>query len=146
MKRLICVVLVLFTMVSCLTACTFSNNLSGGLAGKAEAAPKVEQMMSALAENRVADAKALMHPQMIEKSDAAISQIITYIAGRDADSIEQKSINVKTSTGTSGKTRQEQMAYKVTLTDGTVIYLNVVYISNKEGNGFATFQVVLGVI
>ena len=45
-----------------------------------------------------------------------------------------------------GKARQEQVAYQVTLTDGSVIYLNVVYLSNTAGAGFVSFQLVLGVV
>lgn len=102
--------------------------------------------MAALAENRASDAKALMHTQSAESSDAAIAQMISYLDGRKVSSMELKSINVNTSTGTSGKTRQERVAYQVILTDGVVIYLNVVYLSNNTGTGFAEFQLVLGVV
>jgi hypothetical protein len=60
--------------------------------------------------------------------------------------MELKNINVKASTGTSGKIRQEDVAYQVTLTDGAVIYLNVGYLSNRAGTGFTSFQLVLGVV
>ncbi len=146
MKKLVCLVLVMLALLSCLTACSFTQNLSGDLAGKAESTSKVEEMMAALAENRTSDAKALMHTQSAERSDAAIAQMSAYLDGREVSSMELKSINVNTSTGTSGKTRQEQVAYKVILTDGVVIYLNVVYLSNNAGTGFTSFQLVLGVV
>jgi hypothetical protein len=60
--------------------------------------------------------------------------------------MELRSIIVNTSAGTSGKSRQERVAYQVTLTDGAVIYLNVVYFSNNDGKGFSAFQLVLGVV
>lgn len=146
MKKLICLVSVLLILLGCLTACNFTQNMSGALAGEAESTPKVEEMMTALAENRTSDAKTLMHPQATEKSDTAIAQMSTYLAGRETSSMELKSINVNNSTGTSGKTRQEQVTYQVTLSDDSVIYLNVVYLSNNAGTGFASFQLVLGVV
>lgn len=146
MKKTVCLVLVLLALFSCLTACNFTQNLSGALAGNAESTPKVKEMMIALAENRTSDAKALMHPQTAEDSDIAIAQMSDYLDGRKPDSIELKNINVNTSTGTSGKTRQEQAGYQVTLTDGDVIYLSVVYLSSNDGVGFSSFQLVLGVV
>lgn len=146
MKKIICSVLVLLILLGCLTACNFTQNMSGAIAGEAEATPKVEEMMAALADDNTSDAKVLLHPQVAETSDNAISQMSVYLAGRKASTVELKSININTSTGTAGKTRQEQVTYKVTLTDGAVIFLNAVYLSNNQGTGFASFQVVLGVV
>jgi hypothetical protein len=66
-----------------------------------------------------------------------------YIDGRKAESVEVTSININTSTGTGGKVREEQVSYEVTLTDGEVISLNVVYLSDNQGEGFSVFQIVL---
>ena len=146
MKKIICFGLVLLALLGCLTACNFTQNMSGAIVGEAEATPKVEEMMAALADDNTSDAKALLHPQVAETSDNAIAQMSAYLAGRKASAIELTSINVNTSTGTAGKVRQERVAYQVTLTDGAVIFLNVVYLSNNQGTGFASFQLVLGVI
>lgn len=146
MKKIICFALVLLVLLGCLTACNFTQNMSGAIAGEAEATPKAEEMMAALAADNTSDAKALLHPQVAETSDNAISQMSAYLAGRKASAMELKSINIHTSTGTAGKIRQEQVAYQVTLTDGAVIFLNVVYLSNNQGTGFASFQLVLGVV
>ncbi len=145
MKKIIRLTLVLFALLGCLTACNFTQNMSGAIAGEAEATPKVEEMMAALADDNASDAKALLHPQVAETSDNAIAQMSAYLAGRKASAIELKSITVNTSTGTAGKTRQEQVTYQVTLTDGAVVFLNVVYLSDNQGIGFSLFQVVLGV-
>ena len=123
-----------------LTSCTFNSNVSGLLAGEAEATAEVEEMMLAMAENRESDAKALMHPQATENADAAIAQMSTYLDGRKVDSMEPTSINVNTSTGTSGEIREEQVTYRVTLDDGVVIHLNVVHLSDNNGSGFSSFQ------
>ncbi len=146
MKKIVCFSLVMLILLSCLTACNFTRSTSGDMAGDAESVSKVEEMMTALTENHTDSAKALMHPEVAEKSDVAITQMSTYLSGRKATAIEMKNIDVKTSTGTSGKIRQEQVSYQVTLTDGDVIYLNVVYLSNNGGIGFVSFQLVLGVI
>lgn len=120
--------------------------MSGALAGDAESTPKVEEMMQALAENRTSDAKALLHPQKAEQAEAALTQLSAFLAGREVDALEQRNININSFSGTSGKTRQEQVSYQVTLTDGAVIYLNVVYLSDNAGTGFSSFQLVLGVV
>ena len=146
MKKIICFGLVLLALFGCLTACNFTQNMSGAIAGKAEATPKVEEMMAALADDNTSDAKALLHPQVAETSDNAIAQMSTYLAGRKASAIELISININSSAGTAGKTRQEQVGYQVTLTDGAVIFLNAVYLSDNQGTGFASFQLVLGVV
>ena len=146
MKKIICFGLVLLALFGCLTACNFTQNLSGAIAGKAEATPKVEEMMAALADDNTSDAKALLHPKVAETSDNAIAQMSTYLAGRKASAIELISININSSAGTAGKTRQEQVGYQVTLTDGAVVFLNAVYLSDNQGTGFASFQVVLGVV
>ena len=145
MKKILCFVLVLLVLGS-FTACNFTQNMSGMMAGEAEATPKVEEMMAALSAANTADAKALLHPQVAESSDNAITQMSTYLAGRNAETMEVTGITVNTSTGTSGNTRQERVNYRVTLTDGAVIFLNVVYLSNNQGTGFASFQIVLGVV
>ena len=146
MKKIICFTLVLLALLGCLTACNFTQNISGAIAGEAEATPKVEEMMAALADDNTSDAKALLHPLAAETSDHAIAQMSAYLAGRKASAIKLISITVNTSTGTAGKTRQERAGYQVTLTDGAVIFLNVVYLSNNQGTGFASFQIVLGVV
>ena len=145
MKKWICFVLVLLVLGS-FTGCNVTQNMSGAIAGKAEATPKVEAMMAALSAANTADAKALLHPQVAESSDNAITQMSTYLAGRTVETMEVTGITVNTSTGTSGNTRQERVNYRVTLADGAVIFLNVLYLSNNQGTGFASFQIVLGVV
>jgi len=146
MKKLVCLSLVLVVLLGCLTACNFTQNKTGPLAGEAQSESKVEKMLTALAQSNLSDAKALMHAETAEEADDGLNQISDFLAGREATSIEQKSIKVSTSSGTSGKTRQEQVAYQVTLNDGDVIYLNVVYRSDSDGDGFVSFQLVLGVV
>ncbi len=147
MKKTICFTLVMLTIISCLTACSFNTYVSGALKNKAESTPKVNEMMTALSEGRMSDAKALMHPQASEKAtDDTVEQMISYFNGRSATSTEMVNVNVSSSTGTSGKARQEQASYKVTLNDGAVVHISAVYLSNSAGNGFISFQLVLGVI
>lgn len=145
MKKILCFALVLLVLGS-FTACNFTQNMSGAIAGEAEATPKVEEMMAALSAANTADAKALLHPQVEETSDNAITQMSTYLAGRTVETMELTGITVNTSAGTSGNVRQERVNYRVTLSDGAVVFLNVVYLSNNQGSGFASFQIVLGVV
>lgn len=145
MKKLLCLVLVLLAAVSCLTACTFTSNISGD-AGKAEATPKVQEMISHLAHSRIQDAKALMHPQANKNLDREMTQMISYLGGRDAQSLDVTGVNIKTNSSTVGKSRQEQLSCRVELSDHNVIYVSAVYLSNSVGEGFISFQLVLGIV
>ena len=146
MKKTISITLLVLVLLSCLTGCNFNQTITGGLANNAESTPKVEKMMVALAENDLSAAESLMHPQAIGKAKAAIEQMAEYLEGRKTSSIELININVSSSIGTSGNVKQEQVGYKATLIDGSVIYINAVHRSNKDGNGFVSFQLVLGLV
>lgn len=144
MKKSISILLLAVILLS-LSACNFTQNMAGVMAGEAQATPKVKEMMTILAQKRTADAMALMHPDMADRSDAAIRQVMEYLNGREVTAMEVASIQVNTSAGTSGTMRKENLAYKVSLSDSTMIYLNVIYLSDNSGAGFLSFQVVLGV-
>ena len=146
MKRFIGFSLVLLVTVCCLASCNFWTNTSGGSANNTEANQKAEEMITALAENRLSDAKALMHPQKADNIDASLAQMSEFLDGRKANTIEATHVSVHSSAGTAGKTRQETVSYKVTLSDSDVIYISVVYLSNNDGAGFISFQLVLGIV
>jgi len=146
MRKVIPFLFVLLVLISCLTACTFTQSRAGLLAGDAESASLAEEMMAAMAEGCKSDAIALMYPELAVEAEDKILQMIDYLDGRHVDAMEQKSINVNTSTGTSGKARQEQVVYEVTLDDGDVIFINTVYLSDSDGEGFISFQLVLGIV
>lgn len=145
MKKLICLCLVLFSVLGCLSACNFTQNMSG-LKDKAESTPKVEEMMTALTEKSTSDAKALMHPQIGESKNAGISQLIDFVNGRSLKSLELTNINFSSAIGTSGNQKQEQTTFKASLSDGDIIYITAVYLSNDAGAGFISFQIVLGAV
>jgi hypothetical protein len=136
----------LLMVICCLTACNFTSSMLDAAGGKLQATSKVEDMMTAMAENRLEDAKALMHPTAAGKSVDPIAQMSAFLVGRKVTNMQQTTINVNTSTGTSGKTRQESASFQVKLDDGTTIHLAVTYLSNKAGEGFTSFQLVLGVV
>ncbi len=146
MKKLICGGLVVLVLLSCLAGCNVTRNVSGPITKDAQATQKVEEMLAILAENRIEDAMDYMHPQVSETSEEGIVQVSDYLSGRKAESVELKNINITNSTGTAGKVRQEEVIYQVVLDDEEVIYLNVCYFSDNDGEGFSSFQVVLGVI
>ena len=146
MKKAICLTLVILSIASCLTACSFTSNIMNVQKDKAESTPKVEEMMSAMTEKSVSDATSLLHPEAKEKADDAIEQIISYVNGRSVSSMELININVSSSTSTSGKMRKEQAVYKVAMDDGEIFYLNTVYVTNNDGDGFISFQLVLGIV
>ena len=133
-------------IIGCLTACNFSSNISSSLHENAESSAKAEKMINALAENRIEDARDMMHSNVVASNDDALNQMIDYLDGRDADSMEPENINISSSVGTSGKIRQESVVYKVTLTDNSVIRVKAIYLSDSSDSGFIAFQISLGVV
>ncbi|MBE6587119.1 MAG: hypothetical protein E7647_01740 [Ruminococcaceae bacterium] len=146
MKKVISLSFVLLILVSFLTACNFTQNLAGALADDAESTKKAEELLLAMAEARDSDVKALLHPTVAETSDDAIAQMAEYLAGRKATDTEVINVSINTSTGTSGKMRQESITYKITLEDSTEFYVSSVYLSDGDGSGFISFQLVLGLV
>ena len=146
MKKAICLTLVILSIASCLTGCSFTSNIMNVQKDKAESTPKVEEMMSAMTEKSVSDATSLLHPEANENADDAIEQIVSYVNGRSVSSMELMNINVSSSTSTSGKMRKEQAVYQVAMDDGEIFYLNTVYVTNNDGDGFISFQLVLGIV
>ena len=146
MKKIICFSLVMILILTVLTSCNFTQTVNDVAANNAKSTSKVEAMISALAEDRMSDAEALMHPQAKEKSDTGIAQIKLYIDGRKAEAMTLQSINVTNSVGISGKASQEQVTFKVALSGGEIVHITSYYLSNNAGEGFISFQMVLGVI
>ncbi len=145
MKKVVCAVLVFGVLISCLASCAFTEKIVAEIEEKSQATPKVTEMMEALAENRTSDASALLHPDAPESSDNAITQMSIYLAGRETESIELKNLDMNSSGGIKDRKREEQGTYQVTLNDGTVLSVNMVYVSDSTGSGFTSFQLVLGV-
>ena len=95
MKKRICLAIALLMVMCCMTACNlnFNSNLSGAAGGKMQATSKVEDMMAAMAENRLEDAEALMHKSVANNSSNSIAQMSAFLAGRKVAKMEQKGIN-----------------------------------------------------
>ena len=135
--------LAILVMIFTLASCNF--NVTGAISD-AKSTTKAQAMMEALAENRMTDAIALMHPSVSENEAAQLSQMSDYLDGRKASSMSIMNKNTTTSIGSAGQLTQEQVSYKVTLTDGAVIYLATIYLNNDAGEGFVSFQMILGVV
>lgn len=146
MKRILCMILVLSAILCIFTACDFAQNLTDTLEEKSESATKVEELLAALSEKRMDDAKALMHPSVNENASAGLEQMMDYIDGRKVVSMELSGINVSVSSGTAGKVSEEHIGYILTLSDGVIISTDAVYLSNSAGVGFTSFGLVIGVI
>lgn len=147
MKKTISLSLVILAIISCLTACNINtNSLMNSLNDKAESSPKIENMMIALTSGNASDAKALLHPQTNPDADNSINQMIEYLNGKQINSMELTNINLSSSVGTSGRVKQEHATYKIVLSNSETIGISAVYLSNNEGSGFVSFQLLLGII
>lgn len=143
-------VLLLFTsivlVVSLLVGCNFNTNFydhTGNTEMKAIA--QVESMMEALSAGNIEGAEALLHPQR-KDTLTQLLQLIDFMNGRNVETMEQTSVTVNTSQTATGTARQESGTFRVTLDDTTVCYLSAVHYSDHEGEGFVSFQIVIGII
>lgn len=147
MKRFLCMLAAAAAILCLMTACNFTTNFSDGTGiTTMQSAPKVEDMMTALSSGDTEAARALMHPDVAGDADDAIAQLADYIAARKTAQMEQTGLTVNTSSGTGGSVRQENGAFRVELEDGTFCYISAVHLTNSDGEGFISFQLVLGVI
>lgn len=146
MKRMFAVVAMLLALCL-LTGCSFTTNYSDNM-GKTEteSREKVEDMLQALADGDTDAALALMHPEAVDKAGSFMDQMRDFLAGRNVAQMEQVGVRVNTSTGTAGKSRQEVTNFQVRLEDGTEIYVAATYFFNNAGEGFVSFQLVLGIV
>lgn len=142
MKKILTLTLAILMLTLALTSCNF--NISGSILD-ATSTPKVEAMMEALAKGDLTSAKTLLHPDRTD-GEKYLPQMVDYLDGRGVSSLEVTGKNVTTSVGSGGNVTQEQVTYKATLTDDTVIYLSTVYLTNDTGEGFVSFQMVLGMV
>ena len=144
MKKILCLTLALLAMLACLTSCNF--NIQSAITDKVTSKEQAEEMMSHLSARRMTDAVSLMHPEKSDSSQPALGQIATYLNGRTVKKMDVVGVNFTSSVGTNGNTSQEQVSYQVTLSDGAVVYLSTVYVKSAAGEGFVSFQMVLGVV
>ncbi len=145
MKRFLFIALILISVVLCFTSCNFYTETSGDINGDSDVLPIVEEMMIDLSQKQLSDAKDLMHPSVVGNSDGGLKQLSDYMEGRKVTSIQQTDSYIKSSKGTSGNIREEQLTCTVTLDDGENISLFAAYLSDKDGVGFTSFQIALGV-
>ena len=146
MKKVLCITLAaVLTFLLC--ACNFTTNLSDSMGmTSAECIPEVEAVLQALTDDKPDEAKAYFHPDMAENTGDALAQMSDYLDGRKVSELTQQGLKVNTSTGTAGKIRQEAVTMKVVLEDGTVCYLSATHRTDNAGEGFVSFQLVLGVV
>ena len=146
MRKIMCLTLTA-VLVLMLCACNFTTNFSDSMGmTSAECVPEVEIVLQALTDGKIDEAATHFHPNVAEKSDDALEQMRDYLDGRSVSELTQQSFRVNTSTGTAGKIRQEAVTMKVVLEDGTVCYLSATHRSDNNGEGFVSFQLVLGVV
>lgn len=138
MKKILTVTALLLVFALALSACAVD------LTPQAE--PYIKQMLTALSAGDLETAEALLHPDRPDDAtDAALTALADLLGGREVDSCVQVGINVHTSAGTGGTSRTESGTVHILFTDGTDLRLSYSYVSDKGGEGFATFQFLVGV-
>ena len=144
MKKLVIVTCVLLLIALSLTGCNFVNGLKNSIDNPTSLA-KTEEMITALAENRLNDAKALFHPDAEDVSVVALENLSSLLGGCKSTSILTESININTSFSLTGeKVTYEQATYTIILSDGKRLHASVVYQSDNVGAGFTTFRLAIG--
>lgn len=144
MKKMISLTLVLLMLIACMTSCELLNSMIGEIEESTESALKVTEMLTALSEKRMDDAKRLMHPNA-SYDDAALEQLAEIMKERNVVSMIVMGVNVRNEVGTNGNVSTEELSYKTTLSDGTIIYVSSVYVSDNSGVGFTSFRISFGI-
>lgn len=147
MKKVLCVFVTVIMLLSCMTACNFHSNFNDGIGNtKFDALPQIEKMLAALTSGDTDAALALMHPDVREQAGYAVAQTSEYLRGRNVVSLETINRSVYTSKGSAGDIRQESGALRVTMDQARTVAISVVYLTTDAGEGFSSFQVVLGTV
>ena len=147
MKKLLCLTLVIVMTVCALSSCALMEKIVMRILENAESPDKVDEMMAALADDQIDDAKVLMHPDVTEDVlGDSLEAMATYLDGRIMLSKQVTSLSVKKNHKNSQKVREESISYNITLSDETVITVETIYISDENGAGFTTFRLALGVM
>jgi len=151
MKRIM-VLLLITVLILPLMGCNFNTSFNDSLGIKdMEAKQQVADMLEAMTKKDMDAVLAFMYPDLLEDENKKLSvidqlqQIMDYVDGRKALSFEQLSVNVKNSSGTAGKVKQEQAVFKVMFAEETV-YVSVTYLTQNGKSGFISYQLVLGVV
>lgn len=141
MKKLLTVTALLLVFALALSACGSPAELL-----KPQAEPQIRDMLTALTAGDADSAAALLHPDRADgATDAAIAQMIALLDGREAISCTMVGLNVNTSTGTGGTSRTESGTVHILFDDDTDLQLEYSYVRDKGGEGFSTFQFLVGV-
>ena len=147
MKKRLAWVAVVVAVMLLVTGCSFTTNFFNNTEmATMKAKDKVTEMMTALTAGDTDAARALMHPNRKETAEAGIQQMIELLDSRKVASLDLQGVNVSTRSGTSGEARQEQGTFRMELEDGTVFFLSAVHFTDGTGEGFISFQLVLGVV
>ncbi len=147
MKKTICLIACVMAVMLLLSACNFNTFFQGNTNNVATHAPdKTKEMLTALESKDIDKALSLMRKEVAPNAKESIMQMAEYLNGRKVENLEQTNINVSSSMGTDGTIRQERIEYRATLGDGTTLYIVVNYVIMSSGEGFNSFQMVLGVV
>ena len=146
------ILLLTMMLILPLTGCNFNTSFNDSLGVKEmEAKQHVADMLEAMTQKDMEAVLALMYPDLLEDEIKKLpvidqlQQIMDYVDGRKVLSFEQLSVNVKNSSGTAGKVKQEQAVFKVMLAEETV-YVSVTYLTQNGKSGFISYQMILGVV
>lgn len=140
MKKILSITALLLVFTLALTACNLDVDIT------AQAEPQIREMLNALTAGDGEAAEAQLHPSRADgATDAAIAAMIDLLGGREVESCTQVSLHVNTSAGTKGTARTESGTVHLLFTDGTDLRLQYAYVSDNNGQGFATFEFLVGV-
>ena len=144
MKKRICALLALLTVMSCLTACSFTQNIIGAPKTMVVSNSKVRIMIEYLAANDMSGAKLMLHPRAGESLDVVLGQMRDYLGGRNIFTLGTRDACISTTIGASGEIMQETCTFEVIMRDDSSFYVYATYLSDSEGEGLTDLQFVFG--
>ncbi len=135
-------------VIACLFAgCHFTTNFSDST-GKTsmQAAEKVEKMLTALVAGDIQAGMKLLHPNVAQNGEEKLLQMSRYLFGSKIVELTLQKVAVNNTKSTSGDAIQETGAFRMELEDGTELFLSVLYLTDDVGEGFVSFQIILGLV
>ena len=141
MKKALSLLLVIITICS-LTSCALLEKINGFAEKEAQCPPLIDEMMAAIAECDQGRAALLLHPTVRDEAECAgFDALCELINHRAVIKKELQAFNFYVGIHNFKKYREETLTYKITLSDEEVVYAQVIYRNDADGEGFYTFYV-----
>lgn len=109
----------------------------------------VKEYINAVSSGDTEAVRDMTHPSVTEDEERFarnVGTLNTYLDGRTATAVHRVSVSLNTNTSVGeGKTKTLRADYAVKLSDGTELPVTVIYLTDRDGEGFSSLLMQLGI-